>query len=77
VTARRERRVRAGLRRSRERAQADLAPLRGLLLKLGRLAEGAGALAAHLNDALGVSCQSGDVAEAQEARPVLTAIGAL
>ena len=41
--------------RARERAQADLARLHALLLELGRLAEGAGALAAHLSDALVVS----------------------
>jgi len=54
-----------------------LALLRGLLLELGRLAEGAGALAAHLNDALAVSYHSDDFAEAQEATQVLTAVGAL
>jgi len=32
--------------------QAELARLHVLLIELGRLAEGAGALAAHLNDAL-------------------------
>ena len=42
----------------RGRAQADLARLRALLLELGRLAEGAGALAAGLNDALVVSCSA-------------------
>ena len=63
--------------RARERAQADLARLRGLLLELGRLAEGAGALAAHLNDALAVSYQSDDFAEAQEAKQALAAVGAL
>ena len=50
--------------RARERAQADLARLHALLLELGRLAEGAGALAAHLNDALVVSYHSDDFAEA-------------
>ena len=63
--------------RARERAQADLARLRGLLLELGRLAEGAGALAAHLGDALVVSYHSGDFAEAQDARQALAAVGAL
>jgi len=63
--------------RARERAQADLARLRGLLLELGRLAEGAGALAAHLNDALAVSYHSDDFAEAQEVKQALTAVGAL
>jgi len=38
--------------RARERAQADLAQLRGHLLELGRLAEGAGALAARPSDTL-------------------------
>ena len=63
--------------RARERAQADLARLRGLLLELGRLAEGAGALAAHLNDALAVSYHSDDFAEAQEAKQALAVVGAL
>ena len=45
--------------RARERAQADLARLHALLLELGRLAEGAGALAAHLSDTLVVSYHSG------------------
>ena len=40
---------------ARERAQADLARLGGLLLELGRRAEAAGALAAHLGDSLAVS----------------------
>ena len=62
--------------RARERAQADLARLYGLLLELGRLAESAGTLAAHLNDALAVSYQSGDFAEAQEAKQALAAVGA-
>ncbi|HET6497199.1 MAG TPA: hypothetical protein VFH61_17765 [Thermoleophilia bacterium] len=70
------------LTRSRGRAgaraaQADLARLRGLLLELGRVAEGAGALAAHLNDSLVVSYHSDDFAEAQEARQALAAVGAL
>ena len=63
--------------RARERAQADLARLHALLLELGRLAEGAGALAAHLNDSLAVSYHSDDFAEAQEAKQALTAVGAL
>ena len=63
--------------RARERAQADLARLRGLVLELGRLAEGAGALAAHLSDSLVVSYHSDDFAEAQEAKQALTAVGAL
>ena len=53
--------------RARERAQADLARLRALVLELGRLAEGAGALAAHLSDALAVSYHSDDFAEAEQA----------
>ena len=63
--------------RARERAQADLARLHALLLELGRLAEGAGALAAHLNDSLVVSYHSDDFAEAQEAKQALAAVGAL
>jgi hypothetical protein len=62
---------------ARERAQADLARLRALLLELGRLADGSGALAAHLNDALAVSYHSNDFAEAQDARQALTAVGVL
>jgi hypothetical protein len=63
--------------RVRERAQADLAHLRGPLHELGRLAEGAGALAAHLNDSLVVSYHSDDFAEAQDAKHALAAVGAL
>jgi len=63
--------------RARERAQADLARLRALVLELGRLAEGAGALAAHLSDTLVVSCHSRDFDEAEQARRSLAAIGAL
>ena len=63
--------------RARERAQADLARLHALLLELGCVAEGAGALAAHLNDALAVSYHSDDFAEAQEAKQALAAVGAL
>ena len=63
--------------RARERAQADLARLHALLLELERLARGAGVLAAHLNDSLGVSYQSDDFAEAQEAKQALAAVGAL
>jgi len=63
--------------RARERAQADLARLRGHLLELGRLAEGAGALAAHLSDALVVSYHSDDFAEAQEAKQALAVAAAL
>jgi hypothetical protein len=63
--------------RARERAQADLARLHALLLKLGRLAEGAGALAAHLSDELIVSYHSDDFAEAEHARLTLAAVGAL
>ena len=62
---------------ARERAQADLARLRALLLELGRLADGSGALAAHLNDALAVSYHSNDFAEAQDAKQALAAVGAL
>jgi len=63
--------------RARERAQADLARLHALLLELGCVAEGAGALAAHLNDALAVSYHSDDFAEAQDAKQALTVVGAL
>ena len=63
--------------RARERAQADLARLHGLLLELGRLAESAGAVAGHLNDSLAVSYHSDDFAEAQEAKQALAAVGAL
>jgi hypothetical protein len=63
--------------RARERAQADLARLHAQLLELRRLAEGAGALAAHLSDVLVVSYHSGDFAETQEARQALAAVSAL
>jgi hypothetical protein len=63
--------------RARERAQADLARLHAQLLELRRLAEGAGAFAAHLSDVLVVSYHSGDFAEAQEARQALAAVSAL
>ena len=62
---------------ARERAQADLARLRALLLELGRLAEGTGALAAHLSDSLVVSYHSDDFAEAQDARQALAVTAAL
>jgi len=63
--------------RARERAQADLARLHALVLELGRLAEGAGALAAHLSDTLVVSYHSDDFAEAEQSRQALAAAGAL
>jgi hypothetical protein len=44
---------------------------------LGRLAEGAGALARHLTDSLVVSYHSNDFVEAQDARQALAAVGAL
>ena len=62
---------------TRERAQAELARLRALVLEVGRLAEGAGALAADLNDALAVSYHSDDFAEAQDAQRLLAATAAL
>ncbi len=62
---------------TRERAQAELARLRALVLEVGRLAEGAGALAGHLSDTLVVSYHSDDFAEAQQARQALAAVGAL
>ena len=63
--------------RARERAEADLARLHALLLELERLAEGAGALAGHLSDALAVSYQSDDFDEAEQARQTLAVVGAL
>ena len=63
--------------RTRERAQADLALLRGQLLEMGRLAETAGAIASHLDDALSVSFTSADFAEAQAAKQSLVAAAAL
>jgi hypothetical protein len=63
--------------RARERAQAELARLHALLLELGRVAQGAGALAAHLNDSLIVSYHSDDFAEARQAKQALAAVGAL
>jgi hypothetical protein len=63
--------------RARERAQADLARLHTHLLELGSLAEGAGALAAHLSDTLVVSYHSDDFSEAQDARQALAVVGAL
>ena len=63
--------------RARERAQADLARLHAHLLELGRLAEGAGALAAHLDDSLVVSYLSNDFGEAEQARQTLAVVGAL
>jgi hypothetical protein len=62
---------------ARERAQAALARLRALVLELGRLAEGAGALATHLSDSLAVSYHSDDFAEAQDARQALAVAAAL
>lgn len=63
--------------RVREQAQADLATLHAQLLEVGRLAEGGGALAAHLDDALGVSFLSDDFAEAQHAGRTLATVAAL
>ena len=63
--------------RARERAQAELARLHALVLEVGRLAEGAGALAAHLSDSLAVSYRNKDYAEAEDARQALAAAGAL
>ncbi len=63
--------------RARKRAQVDLAGLNALLLELGRLAEGAGSYAAHLNDSLAVSYHSDDFAEAEEAKQALAVVGAL
>jgi hypothetical protein len=63
--------------RARERAKAALARLHALLFELGRLAEGSGALAAHLSDALVVSYHSDDFDEAEQARQSLAAVAAL
>ena len=63
--------------RTRERAQADLATLRGHLLEMGRLAEVAGAVACHLDEALSVSYMSDDFAEAQDAKQALAVVAAL
>jgi hypothetical protein len=63
--------------RTRERAQADLATLRAQLLEMGRLAEVAGAVACHLDEALLVSYTSDDFAEAQDAKRALAVIAAL
>ena len=76
------RRRRAAARRTRPRrcagrAQADLARLRALALELGHLAEGAGALAAHLSDSLVFSYHSDDFDEAEQARQSLSAVVAL
>ncbi len=62
---------------TRERAQAELVRLRALVLEVGRLAEGAGALAGHLSDSLVVSYHSDDFAKAQHVRQALGAVGAL
>ncbi len=59
---------------TRERAQAELARLRAIVLEVGRLAEGAGVLAGHLNDSLVVSYHSNDFVEAQDARQALAAV---
>ncbi len=63
--------------RTREQARADLAQLRGQLLELGRLAEASGAVAAHLDDSLSVSCMCNEFAEAQEAKQSLAVVAAL
>jgi hypothetical protein len=63
--------------RTRERAQADLATLRAQLLEMGRLAEAAGAVACHLDEALSVSYMSNEFAEAQDAKQALAVVAAL
>jgi hypothetical protein len=63
--------------RTRERAQADLASLRGRLLEMGRLAETAGAIASHLDEALSASHMSNEFDEAQQAKQSLAVVGAL
>ena len=63
--------------RARERAQADLASLRGRLLELRRMAETSASFAAHLDETLCVSYHSNDFAEAQEAKQALAVVGAL
>ena len=55
---------------TRERAQAEFARLRALVLEMGRLA-------GHLSDSLVVSCQRKDSAEARDARQALAAVIAL
>ena len=47
------------------------------VLEVGRLAEGAGALAGHWSDSLVVSYHSDDFAKAQHVRQALGAVGAL
>ncbi|HOT24800.1 MAG TPA: hypothetical protein PLB30_10075, partial [Thermoleophilia bacterium] len=63
--------------RTSERAQADLATLRGLLQEVGRLAEATGAVALHLDDALAVSFQSDDFDQGQAAKESLAVTAAL
>ena len=59
-------------------SRTDAAPrLHAPLLEVGRLAKGAGALAAHQNGTLAVSYHSGDFDEAEQARQSLAAVGAL
>ncbi len=63
--------------RTWERARADLMTLRGHLLEMGRLAEVAGAVACHLDEALSVSYMSNQFAEAEEAKQSLVVTAAL
>ena len=63
--------------RARERAQADLARLHALLLELGRLAEGAGALAAHLTTRSSSRTTATTSPRREDARQALAAVGAL
>ena len=63
--------------RTIERAQADLAQLRGQLLELGRLAEASGAVAAHIDDSLSVWCTCSEHAAAQDAKQSLAVVAAL
>ena len=62
---------------TRERAQADLAQLRGELIEMGRRAETSAALADRLGDMLPVSYASDDFASAQDAKQALAVVSAL
>ena len=69
------------MRRTRPHGRASgrrpISRASALLLELGRLAEGAGALAAHLSDTLVVSYHSDDFDAAEQVRQTLVAVGAL
>ena len=59
------------------RAQASLVRLHALLLELGCLSEGAGALAADPDGALVISYHSDDFAAARRAKQALAAFSAV